>query len=312
VEPADDKPLPYRLRRLAGVKADPETGEKPRWKFERDALAAEVSKVATTELEEEEAEAEDSPKAKDPKHAGVRADGGPNQIHVWTHPTWKNPYASRFPNRKPLPRQTRAMRLASVMRVLGRPLNTMSQWPEVIRMRAEQDPQAPVGSVRVQEAKRGKSGSFVGIPEANNKAEIMAEHKAVLALRASLEKSIEKLAARRDILRAELNDVEDELKKLLAMLKASGADEISDAVVAKVSSGKSKPGRKPKGETNGKVSGAADVILAHLKSKNGATLTADQAAELTGQDPRDASQTLGRMCRAEQIAKVSRGVYGGA
>jgi len=208
---------------------------------------------------------------------------------------WKNPYPSEH-RIQTLPAPTRTQRLASCMRTIGHPLSIMREWPEVSSIERPQ-------IIRAVEA--------VGIAAPVRKAQVMAEQKAVAAHRAGLKKSIEKLAARRDIVKAELEILEGELKTLLSMLKVSGY-EVSEAPIdptmTKTKGKKDKgKGKKPKESSSPAGPG---LIALRLVSKG--TVTPTSLAEASGQNPIDASNTLGRLARAGTLKRVSRGVYGAA
>lgn len=253
---------------------------KGRWLFERQEEAALAEVEAARIIEEAEPEDEDEPKEK-------RKPSKPQQVHVWTLPDWKNPYGSDHKHR-PYPQASQAQRLASVMRVIGHPLSVMKKWPEVVVMQ----------------------GAQVGIPDEARKAKDMAEQKAVAAHRAALEKSIEKLATRRDIVKAELDELEGELKLLLSMLKAAGG-----GLQAPIDPTDSKPakGKKPPAKAKpGKVLSKKEINELARSMLSKASLTADALAEATGQTSKNAAQTLARLARSGDAVRQSRGVYGAA
>jgi len=263
--------------------------EKLRWKFERE-IAAEQTK--SYELKQLRGGKLGGDSFRDPaKKTGKRSDGKANDHHVWTLPYWKNPYGERHRiQAKPIP--TQKQRLDSVMRVIGHPLSIMRKWPEVV-------------------------GTANEISKAEIKEQLMAEQKAVAAHRAALEKTVEKLAARRDIVKVELDGLEAELKALLAMLRIAAPQD----VVAEAIEGKNSKVKIPKPKAVSKklkelsvsakdVNDLARKLLADSSSKE--PVTPDALGELTGQSNKNAAQTLARLARAGDAKRVGRGTYTGA
>jgi hypothetical protein len=184
-----------------------------------------------------------------------------------------------------MPEPTRTQRLAAVMRVIGHPLSFMRKWPEA---------------------------AGVGTEAPERKTQDMAEQKALAAHRAAIEKSVVKLSERRDLLRAELDEVEAELKSLLSMLKAAGlpADAPLEAMEKEIAKGKKvKLGKPTKAERAAQNEGPMSIAL-KLASKG--TVTPVSLATSTGQQTIDASNLLGRLARQGKLKRVSRGVYGAA
>lgn len=210
-----------------------------------------------------------------------------------------SPYADGTPS-PPRSEPSRAERLASVLRATPnqRPLTTMLKWKEVRNL--------ALGAV---------TGQPVGTDHQKDKAANMAaEQKALAAHRAAIEKSVEKLATRRGILRAELDEVEAELKLLLSMLKAAGgpSPHLADGpepVLVK----NGKPGKKAKA-TDAKldraVASGPSAVAINLASKG--DVTPASLAKVTGQSVVLANQVLGRLLKAGTLRRVSRGVYGAA
>jgi hypothetical protein len=211
------------------------------------------------------------------------------------------PYSTSSPERYearlhyPTPNQ--AQRLASVLRATPshKPLSVMRKWPEV-------------------------TAATVGSPTPIDKARDMAEQKALAAHQAAIEKSVERLAARRTVLRTDLDVVEAELKLLLSMLKASGYE--GDAKPELVPDSKPKAKSAPaaatsKGKANGK--GKAGKAGKAEQPRNPAELaislledgevTPELLAEQTGQSLKNASQMLARLFRNGLCKRPRRGVY---
>jgi hypothetical protein len=208
---------------------------------------------------------------------------------------WVNPYGEGM--RVVYPTLPRAARVALMLRVRGRVLSFMRKWPEA----------APHAGVIKSEPK-------VKV----DKAVHMAEHKAVEAHRTALDKTIERLASKRDPLRAQLEAIEVELKMLLASRRALGSDDDDEAPIDptvrdKAPKGKrgkkvkGKPGRKRKGKPNGD-----DVAATALDLLGKGNVTAESLAAVTGQTRKNAAQTLARLGRNGEAKRVSRGVYGSA
>ena len=205
--------------------------------------------------------------------------------------TWRNPYGDAH-RIKSLPQATKTQRLATAMRVIGHPLSIMRKWPEVIALQAAQ----------------------VGIVDEARKAKDMAEQKAVAAHRAALEKSVEKLAARRDVVKAELDELEGELKLLLSMLKAAGGPSAS------IADGPEAPAKRPKEKAQKAYAkklaesslSAKEINELARKLLSKKSLSAAALAAETGQSPKNAAQTLSRLARAGDAVRQSRGVYGAA
>jgi hypothetical protein len=173
--------------------------------------------------------------------------------------------------------------------VIGHPLSIMRKWPEVIALK-----------------------DAVGIQPEIDKAQAMAEQKAVAAHRAALEKSVEKLAARRDVVKAELDELEGELKLLLSMLKAAGGPSasIADGPEAPVKKGKGvKKDRTPDVSSNLSAKEINELARKLLSKKS---VSAAALAAETGQSAKNAAQTLARLVRAGDAVRQSRGVYGAA
>ena len=213
--------------------------------------------------------------------------------------TWKNPYLRDGEVVKRYPPARRAARLATCMRVLGHPLSIMMEWAEVVG--------APPALAPIETAAQAEA---VGIQPAPDKAKSMAEQRAVAAHRAALEKSIEKLAARRTIVKDELDELESELKSLLAMLKAAGGSPVEAAEEPKGKrSAKGKKAKSTKKLTAAKASGPSAVAL-NLASKG--TVTPDLLADETGQTNVQASNVLGRLARDGLLKRTGRGEYGAA
>lgn len=219
-------------------------------------------------------------------------DKGRTDVNIYTT-SWINPYGSEH-RIKSQPQPTQAQRLATVMRVIGHPLPVMRKWPEVLAL----------------------TGA-VGTPSEVDKAQAMAEQKAVAAHRAALEKSVEKLAARRDVVKAELDELEGELKLLLSMLKAAGGPSPS---IAEGPTPPAKKGPKTKAQKDyaKKLAGQESSLSAKeinelarkLLSKK--SLNAEMLAAETGQSMKNAAQTLSRLARSGDAVRESRGVYGAA
>ncbi len=136
----------------------------------------------------------------------------------------------------------------------------------------------------------------------------MAEQKALAAHRAAIEKSVAKLAERRAVLRAELDEVEGELKLLLSMLKASGFEPPPEVAAAKAQTTKAN-GKVKKVRDRDEEQSPASVAKSMLKE--GAVTPEGLAAE-TGQSLKNASQMLARMFRNGEAKRLGRGVYGAA
>ncbi len=205
--------------------------------------------------------------------------------------SWKNPYGDEH-RIKAQPKPTRAQRLATVMRVIGRPLSIMRNWPEVRALK-----NTPSETV-----------------ERSDKPQSMAEQKAIAAHRAALEKSIERLAAQRDPLKAKLESIESELKTLLSMLKAAGPvageeDEAMDPDAKKPRRTKAEAQKAYGEKLNGrKLSPHAATALKMLTKAE--TITPAELAEKTGQSGAAASQTLAVLAKAGSIVKLKRGTFG--
>jgi membrane-associated HD superfamily phosphohydrolase len=220
-------------------------------------------------------------------------DKGRSDVNIYAA-SWVNPYGSEH-RIKAKPQSSQAQRLATVMRVIGHPLSIMRKWPEVIALKAGSETSEPI-----------------------NKAMSMAEQKAVAAHRAALEKSVEKLAARRDVVKAELDELEGELKLLLSMLKAAGgpSPSIAEGPVPQTKGPRPKEkaqkayAKKLASQESSLSAKEINELARKLLAKK--PVNAEMLATETGQSTKNAAQTLARLARGGNAVRLSRGVYGAA
>jgi hypothetical protein len=140
----------------------------------------------------------------------------------------------------------------------------------------------------------------------------MAEQKAIAAHRAALEKTIERLAARRDPLKLELDSIEAELKTLLSMLKAAGPIAGEEETPIDPTTHKPTKGAKgkPKAAGKDKKQGSLTMRAIAMSTVAKGDTTPASLAKAAGIDPLHASNVLGALARAGEIKRISRGVYG--
>lgn len=193
----------------------------------------------------------------------------------------------------PRPMAGRTERLDTLLRVIGRPLTKMLCWPQW----------------------QVHPGNTEQVEKAEQEAKMAEQQRALAVHRAALEKTIAKLSARRDVLRTELDQVEEELKTLLSMYKLTerALGEGEESLLSpqgKSQKAKTKKSGAAKTSKNGDARGEALTLLAEAKSiKVG--LTAAGLSKQTGQAVGASSQMLRKLVVAKLAKRLGRGAYVG-